>query len=54
MQLKPNEMQLPQYIIDFVGALYDEGLDDESICTAVLAEIAKQENHPCFPNTLAM
>lgn len=29
-------MQLPQYIIDLVGDLYDEGMDDENICLAVL------------------
>lgn len=29
-------MQLPQYIIDMVGRLFDEGMDDETICLAVL------------------
>ena len=29
-------MQLPQHIIDLVGYLYDEGIDDENICLAVL------------------
>ena len=31
-------MQLPQYIIDLVGNLYDEGIDDENIYLAVLKE----------------
>ena len=30
------EMQLPQHIIDLVGRLFDEGMDDDSICLAVL------------------
>jgi hypothetical protein len=30
------EMQLPQYIIDLVGTLYDEGQDDETICFAAI------------------
>lgn len=29
-------MQLPQHIIDLVGNLFDEGMDDENICLAVL------------------
>lgn len=29
-------MQLPQHIIDLVGNLFDEGMDDETICCAVL------------------
>ena len=29
-------MTLPQHIIDLVGDLYDKGLDDESICLAVI------------------
>ena len=29
-------MQLPQHIIDLVGSLYDQGLDDETICFAAL------------------
>ena len=29
-------MQLPQYIIDLIGGLFDEGMDDETICLAVL------------------
>ena len=29
-------MQLPQHIIDLVGNLFDEGMDDETICRAVL------------------
>ncbi len=34
--LKPESLQLPQYIIDLVGSLYDEGQDDESICSAAV------------------
>lgn len=39
-------MQLPQYIIDLVGNLYDEGIDDENICLAVLKtwELMKLES----------
>lgn len=29
-------MQLPQHIIDLVGNLFDEGMDDETICRTVL------------------
>ena len=29
-------MRLPQHIIDLVGTLFDEGMDDENICLAVL------------------
>ena len=29
-------MQLPQHIIDLGGNLFDEGMDDETICHAVL------------------
>ena len=29
-------MQLPQYIIDLVGTLLDEGLDDNAICFAAI------------------
>ena len=29
-------MQLPQHIIDLVGNLFDEGMDDETICRAVI------------------
>ena len=31
-------MQLPQHIIDLVGNLFDEGMDDETICHAVIEE----------------
>ena len=34
-------MQLPQYIIDLVGNLFDEGMDDETICHAVIKEWRK-------------
>ena len=33
---KRTEMRLPQHIIDLVGTLFDEGMDDEKICLAVL------------------
>ena len=33
---KRTEMRLPQHIIDLVGTLFDEGMDDENICLAVL------------------
>ncbi len=36
MQSKPIGMQLPQHIINLVGSLYDQGLDDDTICFAVL------------------
>ena len=36
MQLKRIGMQLPQYIIDLVGTLLDEGLDDNAICFAAI------------------
>ena len=36
-------MQLPQYIIDLVGNLFDEGMDDETICRAVLKEWRKHK-----------
>ena len=40
-------MQLPQHIIDLVGNLFDEGMDDETICRAVLKawEIHKESPH---------
>lgn len=34
-------MQLPQHIIDLVGNLFDEGMDDETICRAVIKEWRK-------------
>jgi len=34
-------MQLPQHIIDLVGNLFDEGMDDETICRAVIKEWKK-------------
>ena len=39
-------MQLPQHIIDLVGDLFDEGLDDETICRAVLKEWRKRMESP--------
>lgn len=36
MPFKMIGMQLPQHIIDLVGNLFDEGMDDETICHAVL------------------
>ena len=33
---KRTGMRLPQHIIDLVGTLFDEGMDDENICLAVL------------------
>ena len=39
-------MQLPQYIIDLVGNLFDEGMDDETICHAVIKEWRKRIESP--------
>ncbi len=39
-------MQLPQNIIDLVGNLFDEGMDDETICHAVLKEWRKRMENP--------
>ena len=36
MHSKPTGMQLPQHIIDLVGTLFDQGLDDDTICFAAL------------------
>ena len=36
-------MQLPQHIIDLVGNLFDEVMDDETICRAVLKEWRKHK-----------
>ena len=36
MPFKIIGMQLPKHIIDLVGNLFDEGMDDETICHAVL------------------
>ena len=39
-------MQLPQYIIDLVGTLLDEGQDDNSICfAAIQAWMEKEKLH---------
>jgi len=44
-------MQLPQHIIDLVGTLFDQGLDDNSIILAVLqAYNATKESYLCIPN----
>ena len=39
-------MQLPQHIIDLVGNLFDEGMDDETICHAVLKAWEKHKESP--------
>ena len=39
-------MQLPQHIIDLVGNLFDEGMDDETICHAVLKAWEKHMESP--------
>ena len=39
-------MQLPQHIIDLVGNLFDEGMDDETICYAVLKAWEKHKESP--------
>ena len=39
-------MQLPQHIIDLVGNLFDEGMDDETICHAVLKEWELHKESP--------
>ena len=40
-------MQLPQHIIDLVGNLFDEGMDDETIRHAVLKAWEKHKENPC-------
>ena len=40
------EMQLPQHIIDLVGNLFDEGMDDETICRAVINAWEKRMESP--------
>ena len=32
---------MPQHIIDLVGDLYDKGMDDESICLAVISSFGE-------------
>ena len=45
-------MQLPQHIIDLVGTLFDQGLDDDTICFAVLqAYNSAKESYICEPET---
>ena len=39
-------MQLPQYIIDLVGNLFDEGMDDETIYHAVIKAWEKHKESP--------
>lgn len=39
-------MQLPQHIIDLVGNLFDEGMDDETICCAVINVWEKHKESP--------
>lgn len=39
-------MQLPQYIIDLVGTLLDEGQDDNTICFAVV-QAWKERSSSC-------
>jgi hypothetical protein len=39
-------MQLPQHIIDLVGNLFDEGMDDETICRAVINACEKHKKSP--------
>lgn len=46
MPFKMIGMQLPQHIIDLVGNLFDEGMDDETICRAVLKAWEKQKESP--------
>lgn len=46
MPFKMIGMQLPQHIIDLVGNLFDEGLDDETICRAVIKEWRKRMENP--------
>ena len=46
MPFKTIGMQLPQHIIDLVGNLFDEGMDDETICCAVLKEWRKHKESP--------
>lgn len=52
MHLNRIEMQLPQYIIDLVGSLYDEGQEDEDICDIVLQELLGEKDR-VFPARLA-
>ena len=39
-------MQLPQHIIDLVGNLFDEGMDDATICRAVIKAWEKHMESP--------
>lgn len=39
-------MQLPQHIIDLVGNLFDEGMDDETIYRAVIKAWGKHIESP--------
>ena len=52
MQSKPIGMQLPQHIIDLVGSLYDQCLDEDTICFAALqAYNSAKESYICKPET---
>ena len=45
-------MQLPQHIIDLVGILFDQGLDDDTICFVVLQVYnSAKESYICIPET---
>ena len=46
MLFKMIGMQLPQHIIDLVGNLFDEGMDDETICRAVINVWEKHKESP--------
>ena len=46
MHLKRLEMQLPQHIIDLVGSLFDEGMDDETIFRAVIEAWKQRMGNP--------
>ena len=46
MPFKTIGMQLPQHIIDLVGNLFDEGMDDETICRAVIKAWEKHKENP--------
>jgi hypothetical protein len=52
LHFKLTGMQLPQHIIDLVGTLFDQGLDDDTICFAVLqAYNSAKESYICIPET---
>ena len=43
-------MQLPQYIIDLVGTLLDEGQDDNTICFAAIKAWMENEKLHTSPS----